>query len=216
MRSYEVVVRDFHHPKERISYYYDLLGYIRLNKCSNFLFNKPKLTIDALLGIQDGTLKHWMVKTQNQTQKTSSRFGGVHCRNLRFLLTNGGWKTVRSLGRKWQIPVSDGLKGSQGDLKIKNTKLLRNRMGTMQNEIPLKHSMTCFLLHYLHTAGKTQHLGTNVLGWTLGDRSSCFRLGFQVKILNLSSHQFTDAKTQKPSVSKCHVGCASWSYEKIS
>ena len=101
------------------SYYYDLLGYIRLNKCSNFLFNKPKLTIDALLGIQDGTLKHWMVKAQNQTQKTSSRFGGVHCRNPTLLLTNGGWKTVRSLGRKWQIPVSDGLKGSQGDLKIK-------------------------------------------------------------------------------------------------
>ena len=167
------------------SYYYDLLGYIRLNKCSNFLFNKPKLTIDALLGIQDGTLKHWMVKAQNQTQKTSSRFGGVHCRNPTLLLTNGGWKTVRSLGRKWQIPVSDGLKGSQGDLKIK-----KYQTATKSNGHDAKWDTPQTLYDMLSTTLPTFSRKKNqrTFGWTkhLGIRDECFGLNFGGQVILLS------------------------------
>ena len=58
-------------------------------------------------------------------------------------------------------------------------------MGTMQNEIPLKHSMTCFLLHYLHSAGKKTNglLGEQNI---LGIRDECFGLNFGGQVILLS------------------------------
>ena len=89
---------------------------------------------------------------------------------------------VRSLGRKWQIPVSDGLKGSQGDLKIQTPNCYEIEWARCKMRYPsntLWHAF--YYTTYIQQEKKPTDFWVNKTSW-----DECFGLNFGWQVILLS------------------------------
>lgn len=123
---------------------------------------------------------------------------------------------MRSLGRKWQLPVSDGLKGSQGDLKIQTPNCYEIEWARCKMRYPsntLWHAF--FYTTYIQqeknqqTFGWTKHLGIpgkdskpvgTPIHWRQDSEAKCVQMPRWLRVLKLGEN-FMEFSVEE----LCHV-----------